>query len=358
MPNNVLGADFELIDEPVSPDVAKLTGRPHLLSTNGPASPVTTSRANTGNATVDAQLEVLLDGGCSEVVLQGYGASLPTLAQARALLPAGPGSVLAPEAVTSADLIICAASWGEGKVFLGNGPSGATTGALVTLAGAVKAGVDGRGTGLWADWITHALTVGTANVPATLGVAAAIARNDEASDGNTAKAAKGKNGVIKGGQSVVNGVRSVADVNTLATAQVNTVKVLGSEIRNNGYFTLADLTKLKHWWDLGGSRVVMDYRAKCAALSEDSDGDTIDGNGEALDRIKSLREGELERLHLVGALFGESPSKAFRVDVGPKLNPLSELQAGRVVVRTFLRTAPHITHVLDQTIRRPITATV
>lgn len=354
-----IGHDFELIDEAISPNVAELTGRPHLLSTSGPATPVTTSRANTGTPAVDAQLEVMLSGGASEVVVQGYGASLPTLSQALDLLPAGPGSIVAPEAVTSSDLLTLQGAWPKGKIVLANPPSGAIDSAITTLAGLLIAGPQGRGMGLFADWITYAKTSGTVNGPATLGIAAAIARNDSETL-NTGLAAAGKRGVLRGALAIVGGQRSSTSRDTLGAAgvQTNTCIVYGQEIRNYGFRTLANLTLLPQWWDLSGTRVVMDYRAKVAAVNEESMFDQVDGQGVALGKIEALRRGILNDLYVRGALYGRNPNEAYGIGMGPTVNPASQLALGQVKVQTRMRVSPFIEHVLDQTIRRPITANV
>lgn len=349
---STIGHDTEIIDEPIAPSEVRLTGRPNLLHTGGPATPVVTNRANTGNATVDGFLEVLLAGGAPEVVVQGYGAGKPTLAAAVALLPSAPGTVVAPEAITTADHSAIAAAWGAKKVPLLNGASGANDAALQALAAADIAATDMRGCGLWADWITYGKTVGTVAGPATLGVAAAIARNDGDRLG-TGQAAGGKFGVLRGATAIVGGARSQASCDALAASQVNTCITYGSEIRNYGFRSLADLTTKPHWWGLQSARVIADYRARCAAINDETMWQNIDSRGKTLGGAVALRQAIIADMLAEGALYGDIPAEAGSVQV---VSTTAQHQSGQVVLRSRLKVSPFVEHVLDSISSRPITA--
>jgi hypothetical protein len=144
----------------------------------------------------------------------------------------------------------------------------------------------------------------------------------------------------------------------LKNAQVNTAKDVWGSIRNYGFRTLADLTTLPHWWDLSGSRTVMAYRAKAAAIDEDFVFGQIDGQGGMLSRYEGRLRAAAKELYDAGALFGATPDEAYRVDVGESVNPNEDLAAGEVKANVFLKTSPFAEHLVTNITRRALTATV
>jgi hypothetical protein len=177
----VPGFDTFVVDDPNSGVAATATDTLYLLSaaTEAPATPTVKTKADTGDDTLDAQLRAYFAFGGRSVYLQGYGdgTPLPTLADAARQLPPGPGQVVAPEAVASADLISLAGVWQGGKVALLQPPSTATDAQATTLASAVIAGVDARGAALFDDYILlPSITGGSDLIPLSLIVAALLAR--------------------------------------------------------------------------------------------------------------------------------------------------------------------------------------
>lgn len=356
----VPGFDTFVVDEPSAGVAATATDTLYLLSTAGPATPEAVKRpSDVTDDTLENQLAAYFQIGGRSVYVQGHGdgTTLPTLADALALLPAGPGQVVAPEAVTSADLITLAGAWGRGKVALLQGPSTATDTALEALAGTVRAGADARGAALFADYaIFQTPSGGQQLIPWSLVVAALVARNDRLYK-NPNIAAAGVNGAVVG----VLGVDDLRDDvrrEALRDAQVNSAKDVNGSLRNYGFRTLADLATLPHWWDLSGSRTVMAYRAKAAAIDEEFVFGQVDGQGQMLARYEGRLRAAAKDLYDVGALFGDTPDDAYRVVTDETVNPADVLQTGEVTAQVYLRTSPFAEHLVTNITRRPITAAV
>lgn len=361
------GVDTFVIDESLTGAAATATDTLYLLSPDGPATPTATTSADTGKPILDAQIRAYFTDGGKAITLQGYDAVvgvLPSLAEAIALLPPGPGQVVAPEVVTSPEQITIAGdSWERNKVALLNGPSTATDTDLTTLATAIVAGADARGAALFADVAQYpGLTpLTTDDVPWSITVAALIARNDRLT-GNPNLAAAGKRG-ISSAIGVTN-LRNDTQRTALNTGQVNTAKDVFGSLRNYGFRTLADLDTLPHWWDLSGSRTVMAFRARAAAIDEDFVFDQVDGGGGMIGRYESRLRDALKDLYDIGALYGKTPDDAYRVDTGDlsdpndPINPLENLAQGEVAAKVYLRTSPYAEHVTTTIVRRAITAAV
>jgi hypothetical protein len=357
----VPGFDTFVVDDPNTGVAATATDTLYLLSASAaaPATPTVKKKPDTGDDTLDAQLRAYFALGGTSVYLQGYGdgTPLPLLADAVAQLPAGPGQVVAPEAVTSADLISVAGAWQRGKVALLQPASTATDAQVETLAAAIIAGTDARGAGLFDDYILMpSLTGGTDLIPLSLIVAGLAARNDRLFK-NPNLAAAGVQGRIDGALGI-NDPKDDTRRAALRDAQVNTAKDVWGSLRNYGFRTLADLDVIPHWWDLSGSRTVMAYRAKAAAIDEDFVFGQIDGQGSMLARYEGRLRAAAKELYDAGALFGATPDEAYRVDVGESVNPTEELAAGEVKAQVYLKTSPFAEHLVTNITRRAITATV
>lgn len=360
----VPGVDTYIIDTPVSGRTATATDQLYLLSgiVGAPATPTTYTSASSGVAALDTQLRAYFEAGGSQVIVQGYGGANPLLAAALALLPAGPGQIVAPEAVTSADIItISASAWSQNKVYLANGVASSADGAITTLAQAVIAGAaDGfRGTGLWVDTANHTPLSGGSpdTVPYTLTVAGIIAKNDRET-GNPNVAAGGILGRGPGSLLGVVDPRTAARHTTLSAAgtQVNCAAVADGLTVNYGFRSLAKLTVIPHWWDLSGSRAIMALRARVASLDEQFVFAQLDGKGQTISRYEAAVKGVCKELYDLGALYGNTPGDAYQVDTGPAVNTTANLQAGTLTAQVRVKVSPYAEHVITNISRRPLTA--
>lgn len=367
------GVDTFIVDESLGGSGALSTHSIFLLDPVGPAVAVRKTTPDTGDVAVDNMLRVLFMEGGRSVYLAGIGdgTTKPTPAAAIASLPAGPGQVLAPSLVASADHIAVAnAAWPRNKVSLLNGPSTGTVAQYVTLAGAVRTGAGGlagggRGAGIWAGLVTYrAAGGGTFNVPLAVSVAGRIARNDRVMR-NPNVAAAGRNGELQAvGLSQIGAagatVYTRAELEQLYAAQVNTAALVstrdGVKVRNYGFRTIADLTVLEHWWDFNGARTIMDFRARATVVDEEVMFDQWDGQRIALGRYNGLLRGEAADLYRIGALHGATPGEAYDVDTSDAVNSDDDLALGDVVAVCKLKVSPHFDHVTTRIIRRPTTA--
>jgi len=356
------GVEVDVIDEAAENAVPTATDPQFLITTdpNAPTVPTVFKRAKQAQEAFPTAAEMLkstdalFGEGAQKVTVVGHTSSVD-LAAALAKLPRdlGPGQVVAPAAVTTADIDVVADWVGDTKrVYFANGPAGATDAALVTLAGAVIALGHGRYTHLSADTAIIPGAGGvTRQVPFAVVQSGIVSYNDlKPGGGNPNVAAAGipgddgHNGVCRYAIGVT-AERTDAARETLIDAQVNTAKSIGGPLRSYGYRTLADLDDLPQWWHMGGSRTVMDVVAHSQAESEAVVFGQIDGDQTLEDWWNTLLSKRLLELRRRGALFAKdkfgNKRKPFSVDTGPVVNPVSQLAEGIVKAEVKLYTSPH-----------------
>ena len=354
------GANVFIIDEPFAGADPTATDTLFLLSTAGSAVPVRYYEANTGDSTLDTYLRTYFGEGGRSVIVQGHGAggtagtALPDLDDAMALLPAGPGQVVAPEVVAAADIATVAdAAWTQGKVSLFNGGTTDTDGTLGTLVEDVVSASDGgsRGAILYADIGVYAGVppVVSVNVPWSITVAGMIAARDILT-GNPGDAAAGIDGVSTADSLLDE--RTIDRRNSLKNAQVNTAKTVYGQIRNYGIRSMADLETLPMWWNWWGARVVMAYRARCQVVGEDFMFQEIDGAGKLIGRFNDRLSAEAKELKDMGALWD------YRIDTGPTVNTTAGVQDGNLKAKAYLQTSENAEYIEIDLIRRALTASL
>jgi hypothetical protein len=356
------GVDTYIIDEASAGADPTSTDTLYLLSTAGSAVPLVYDQANSGDATLDAELDAYFRDGGRAVTVQGYatsGSLLPTLSAAIDLLPAGPGQIVAPEITTAASLItVIDKGWAQNKVTICNGGASDSDGTLETLAGSIIAGSDGgsRGGILCADTAQYPGSVSgqTNDVPWSITLAALVARQDRLTN-NPGNAAAGANGV-----STAVGVsdeRTATRRATLKTAQVNTAKLVAGQYRQYGIRSLADLNALPDWWNWWGARVIMAFRARVAAIGEAVMFGELSGPHRGLvTRFGDLLAAEAKALFDLGALYGDTPAEAFRIDVGETVNTPTSLGRGELAANCYLKVSENAEHVTINLIRRSLSA--
>jgi hypothetical protein len=359
----VPGVDTYIIDELSAGAEPTATDTLYLLSSAGSAVPVSYTAADSGNATLDAWLSAYFTDGGRAVYVQGLssgtvGAGLPSLGTALSLLPPGPGQVVAPE-VTGATAIaqMCDAAWDQGKCCIVNGPTDASDATLEALAASVIATSDGgsRGAIMVADTAQYAGTASgeTVNVPWAVTLAALVAKQDKATS-NPGAAAAGVTGVSWGAASVSD-LRSDTRRTALNTAQVSTAKYVDGKYRQYGIRSLANLQTLPSWWNWWGSRVVMAFRSRVAAVGEDFVFAETDGAGKLTGRFKSQIADVAMQLYDLGALFGATPADAYTIDTGDTVNSVASLQAGNLIANCHLKVSENAEHVTINIVRRALT---
>lgn len=276
----------------------------------------------------------------------------------------GPGQLVAPTVVAAADQEpLRDWAWAENRIYVASVTDGSTVGNLQTQATALIDDLGGRNAMLEADTLLiPGVAPGTTReVSAAIVKAAHMARSDIATD-NPNLAAAGNHTPNAGGQCrYVVGIkneRSAADQKTLATSQVNCYRTVNNRIRGYGYFTLADLDALPHWWDMSGSRTIMAIRAREQAVAEELMFGQVDATNAFLDRYQGALAGELADLQRRGAIYGSDGSPGYSVVVAPSNNPVSQVATGLVMASIVVKTSPFAGSLKITLSRRAITQPV
>lgn len=81
---------------------------------------------------------------------------------------------------------------------------------------------------------------------------------------------------------------------------------------------------------------------------------SVDGAGVAMGDIKGTATGLCERLRQAGALFGETPEKAYRVVCGMENNTTSDLDGGKLYVDVYAKPSPTLEVAVIRLYRSPL----
>lgn len=275
----------------------------------------------------------------------------------------GPGQLMAPDVVLLADQATLRDwAWANNRIYIAQAPDAASQSALTTLAAGLLSS-EGRYSMLEADTI---LIPGTApgttrECPASVIKGGLIARSDRVT-GNPNLAAAGAHTPGAAGQVPyavgIKSERSVTVQKALAQAQVNSFRTVYGQVRSYGYWTLANLTLLPHWWDVGGSRTIMAIRAREQAVAESMMFGQVAADGAFLDRYQGALSGELAEYQRIGAIYGTAETPGYNVDVSSVVNPLVNLATGKVTAVITAKTSPFAAELSITLTRRAITDNV
>lgn len=276
----------------------------------------------------------------------------------------GPGQLMAPEVVLTADQTVLRDwAWDNNRVYIAQAPDGASQAACITLAEALIDDAGGRNAMLEGDILLIPGTApgSTREVAASVVKGGLIAKSDRVT-GNPNLAAAGAHTPGAGGVSdYVVGIkneRTAASQATLAQSQVNSFRTVNGEVRSYGFWTLADLDVLPHWWDMSGSRTIMAIRAREAAVAEEMMFGQVAADGAFLDRYKGALSGELAEFQRIGAVYGTAENPGYNVDVTATVNPLANLAGGKVTAVITAKTSPFAAELSITLTRRAITDNV
>lgn len=373
MPDVIPGVEVVVVDEPaLGPGAPTDTSTAFLLTADAgaPAAPaLITSPAqmridHPSATTMWGEVDAIIGEGrtvlgAPKVWAVKIASGASGLANTLALLPRskGPGQVGAPSIVTATDIaLIDEWAWDSNRVYFANGPAAAADSALITLWDTIKSSGSRRNTALFADVaIIPGVGATTREVPWALVEMGLAARND-LNTGNPNLAAAGDQGVCVYTLGI-KAERTDAAMTTLEAEQINVARApYGGAARGYGWQTGADLDLHPQWWDIGGSRVVMDVRANAAATSDHVLFQQIDGEGNLIAKWNGMLSKRLLELKRAGALFANSEDIGFRVDTGANFNPLENLALGRLRAGIRLKTSPHVKAIDISLTRLPITA--
>lgn len=349
-----LGVDLEIVDEPapaVSPTATDTGFLIHSLAGSG--SPTTVQKLlNPAQARTvfpaETNLIAAVDGFFGVGGGRLYVVPLDDDVQAALdLITAelGRGQISAPEVVAEADqALIRDFAWSTNRIYLADAPADSDESALSTLSDLLLS-ASGRNSGIWGDTVLiPGLAPGsTREIPSSIAVAGMIGRSDRAT-GNPNLAAAGKHTPGAAGQSNylvgIKNPRPLAEIQRLARAQVNSFRMVDGAVTNYGYWTLADLELLPHWWDLSGSRTMMAIRAEEEGVAESMMFGQVAADNLFLDKYKGLLSGILARYQRIGAVYGTEQNPGYRVAVSSEINQLANVAQGKVKAQINVATSP------------------
>lgn len=276
----------------------------------------------------------------------------------------GPGQVATPGRSTSALATAVLAHCAEFNRHAALDESDTTSEAtLKAAAAALRDLEDARYGGIFGPWVIAPGIVAssTRTIPPSAYYVGQCARNDADPNHDPGEAIAGDNGRL----SFVTDLRLTdadltdADYTELNEAGVNMIKydVAGNpEIYGNR--TLVDPDDFPNHVRLSDMRALMAIRANAYVISGGFVFKQFDGQGRQLASYKNELVGLLKGYWDKGMLFGATADEAFRVNVGPDVNPLADLEAGIVKAAVSVRVSPAAELIQFILIKRPITQSV
>lgn len=328
------------------------TGTPDVASTlHSLADYVAVHGARTtGNALVYDSLDAYFrEGGRTAHYVSAVDAT--TYAAALAALPDVPGqvSLLDPTPSAAHWALLNAHCQAFNKRALYDEPDGDTVSALETLSASLPADHLGAEFGPWAQ--IPGIGGGAArDIPASPVVAALCARVD--ATGNPNQAAAGRHL----GLQYVTGLkaeRSMADINTLNAAGMNSLALVFGVLENYGFDTPIGLTGDPVFGQFNCSRTEMYLIANAKSIGENYMFKTIDGNGHLASDLASELGDLCLDLYRAGGLFGSSPQEAFSVDV-TTVNDPSNVAQGKLTAVLSTHLSLHARDVEIQLVSVPV----
>ena len=253
----------------------------------------------------------------------------------------GPGQVACPGGTTAArqnQLLDHAATYN--RIALLDGPDTGVKATALSAAGAITS-ANARFGGMFGPWIkVPGVTPGTfRTIPPSLVVAGIIARND--GSGHTPnEAAAGDLGQSLFGLDVSQVAWSKSDRGELNTAGFNVVRFMDGGVRVYGFRSLADPVTEDNYINLANMRLYMEIAAKADAIAERYVFRQLDGQRHTVSEYGGALTGMLLPYHAAGALYGETASEAFNVDVGEAVNTDATMAAGQLNAKIALRMSP------------------
>jgi hypothetical protein len=301
------------------------------------------ARTGTGIDTYDAAESYFREGGAALTVSPTTAADPEALGDALGVLTKdlGPGQMFVPAALgdpatAGSDILAhCAAN---NRIALLGAPSDATAAAdLIALAATLSSDENARYGALFAPQVVvpgvASGTTRTVDYPAL--AAGIMARNDTLYGVNDPAA--GVHGISRFAIDVA-ATFTDADREALNDGGVDIVRSVFGQVMTYGYRTLADPDT--GWGLLSNARLNMAITAQCEAVAERYVFAQLDGRGVAINRFGSDLTGVLVPFYESGQLYGASAQEAFYVDVGPGVNPASQLAQGILRAVVAVRMSP------------------
>jgi hypothetical protein len=267
----------------------------------------------------------------------------------------GPGQVLAP-GQTDPDIheALLAHAEAHNRVALLDAPN---TDVLSSIEAAATAARDtGLGSygAMFAPWVKVPASASGASrtVPYSAVQAGLEARRDRIASPNVPAA--GRKYPLAYAQSLVYEF-SDDDRTELIGYGVNTAHSVAGVRETYGYRSLSDPDTDSNWVQFNYSRLRMAIAARAQDIGESFLFSQIDGRGLKLSEFGAAISGMLLDFYVLGSLYGNSPSEAFNVDVGPAVNTPETIAAGELHAIAAVRMSPHGEMIIIEIVKTPIT---
>ena len=149
---------------------------------------------------------------------------------------------------------------------------------------------------------------------------------------------------------------SDASRQTLNSAGVNIIRDIYGDRKVYGWRTTADPVLDTRWLNLGNSIMVRAITAQAGAVGERFVFRQIDGQGILISQFGAALTGEVcMPLFFEGSLYGDSPSEAFSVDVGPSVNTPTTIANGELHAIIKMRMSPFAEEVRIEIVKYLVT---
>jgi hypothetical protein len=132
---------------------------------------------------------------------------------------------------------------------------------------------------------------------------------------------------------------------------VNVVMPINGTPTTWGNRTLRLFSEDPLWLQASGSRLAMTIAARGGAIIQRYAQKQIDGKRVDQGHLQSEVGAMLGELFDLGALFGGTPDQAYSVDTGPDVNPLSNIQLGKLKASVAFRASPGADQVTLEIVR-------
>jgi hypothetical protein len=217
--------------------------------------------------------------------------------------------------------------------------------------------------GFWAgNRSLPGVTVGTSRSTSPAAVIAGLCARADAQTGNPNTAAAGVNfplAYATSPTSLVSGAPndtySLADLQTLNAAGINTFQTVDGEACNYGFVSPELSSTDAVYWQFNHSRLRMYIVAQAQLIGQPFVFAQIDGQGSIQAQFKGALQAMLLGLYNQGALYGATAQQAFTVDTSSDVNTTATIAAGQLNATITCSFSYHAQNVQIQVNVVPIT---
>lgn len=236
-------------------------------------------------------------------------------------------------------------------------PDTATAATLIAAKEAVETHDNARYGAAFGRWAVYPGLVGGSagrSVPPSAYLQGLTARSD--GSGNHANTAiAGENGILVGAIGFTQPEPTESDRASLNEAGVNMAITKGGTFRNYGFRSLVNAVTQPAFLQASAGREFMSLGARGDVLLEAIVFGNVDGKGAFLAKAAGMLRGMCLGDFDAGALYGDLPDEAFKVDVGPDVNPTEQLAQGIIKAVIAAKVSPFAEKVRLELVKVPNT---